>query len=133
MLVVRGGRLLVLVLAAAVLPGCAQPRGSVAGLRPVVRIRYSGGTRLAFDGRYVYAGQFNGTTQHDQHPGDGGVRIVDSAASPPRLVATIHCPGYDNDVALVRHGLLALGYHQSTCGPGADGVTFYDVHDPTQP
>jgi hypothetical protein len=127
---VRG---LLCVLLLALGPSCAQPRASIEGLHRVFRVPYTGGSRLAFDGRYVYAGQFNGTTRHYQSPDNGGVRIVDSTTTPPTVVATIDCPGFDNDVAVIRPGLLALGYSVSTCGPGGDGVTFYDVTDAAHP
>jgi hypothetical protein len=126
-------RVAALALLLVTLPSCGPAEGSTSGLRPALRIPYAGGTRLAFDGRYVYAGQFNGSTQHGQLPRNGGVHIVDSAASPPKLVATIKCAGFDNDVAIVRPGLLALGYTESTCGAGGSGVSLYDVTDPAHP
>jgi hypothetical protein len=102
-------------------------------LRPVLRLEYAGGSELAYDGRHVYAGQFNGRTERDEIRSQGGVRIVDAAATPPRLVGTIRCPGTDMDVAVPRAGLLAVGYHRSSCGVGGNGVTLFDVSDPARP
>jgi hypothetical protein len=61
---------------------------------------YINGTDLAFDGKYVYAGQL-ATSQNPQ----GGVRIYDvSDPDEPEQVAFIDCPGNQNDVAVVEPG-----------------------------
>ena len=94
-------------------------------VKEVTSIPYSGGTDIAFDGRWVYFGQLGD---------DGGVRILDNKSGVPKEVGFIPCPGSQNDVAVVRPGLLALAYHSGTCGasPGA-GVRLIDVSDPKQP
>jgi hypothetical protein len=97
------------------------------------RLPYAGGTELATDGRYVYAGQWNGRTWRDQLPKQGGVRILDTQATPPKLVGTIKCPGTDIDVAVPRPGILAIAYHRSACGMHGNGVTLFDVANPAKP
>ncbi len=91
----------------------------------VTNIPYSGGTDIAFMGKYVYFGQ---------QGNEGGVRIIDSSGKLPKEIAFIPCPGSQNDVAMVKPGLLALGYHSGQCGgmPGA-GVRLIDVSNPKLP
>lgn len=97
------------------------------------RLPYAGGTELTSDGRYVYAGQFNGKFDRYSRPKQGGVRILDTQASPPKLVGTINCPGTDIDVAVVRPGVLAIAHHASSCGVRGNGVTTFDVSNPAKP
>ena len=91
----------------------------------ITSIPYSGGSDIAFQGKYVYFGQLGE---------EGGVRIIDTSGAVPKEVAFIPCPGSQNDVAVVRPGLLALGYHSGACGgiPGA-GVRLIDVSNPQKP
>lgn len=89
----------------------------------------TGGTDLAFDGRYVYAAE-------QGRDGDGGaLRIFDTAGGRPRAVGLLRCGGWQNDVAVVRRGLIALGYHAGAgnCGNVAGGVTLVDVSVPSRP
>jgi hypothetical protein len=92
----------------------------------IKQLPYEGGTDIAFQGDYVYFGQEGST--------EGGVRILDVSGKLPKEVGFIKCPGSQNDVAVVRPGLLALAYHSGTCGgvPGA-GVRLIDVSDPRKP
>jgi len=91
----------------------------------VTSIPYTGGSDIAFQGKYVYFGQLGE---------EGGVRILDASGPVPKEIAFIHCPGSQNDVAIVRPGLLALAYHSGNCGgiPGA-GVRLIDVSNPKKP
>ncbi len=98
-----------------------------------VRLPYAGGTEITADGRYVYAGQWNGRTSRGERPRQGGVRILDTQASPPKVVGTIRCAGTDMDVAVPRAGLLAIAHHRSACGVRGNGVTLYDVSKPAKP
>ncbi|HVF51985.1 MAG TPA: hypothetical protein VNC78_00080 [Actinomycetota bacterium] len=86
---------------------------------------YSGGSDIAFEGKYAYFGQLGQ---------EGGVRVLDVSGKVPKEVAFIACPGSQNDVAIVKPGLLALGYHSGQCGavPGA-GVRLIDVRNPKRP
>ena len=87
--------------------------------------KYTGGSDIAFQGDYVYFGQLGN---------EGGVRILDASKKVPKELAFIQCPGSQNDVAVVRPGLLALAYHSGQCGgvPGA-GVRLIDVKNPKKP
>lgn len=91
----------------------------------VTSIPYTGGSDIAFQGRWIYFGVLGN---------EGGVRILDAKGGTPKEVAFIKCPGSQNDVAVVKPGLLALGYHSGTCGasPGA-GVRLIDVRNPRKP
>ena len=128
-------RLTVLALLASLLP--AAPSGAAedrtANLTVTMRLPYNGGTELASDGRYIYAGQWNGKLDRFESPRQGGVRIFDSQATPPRLVGTIACAGTDIDVAIARPGLLVIAHHRSACGVPKNGVTTFDVSNPAKP
>ncbi|MGH2729832.1 MAG: LVIVD repeat-containing protein, partial [Actinomycetota bacterium] len=91
----------------------------------VTGVPYEGGTDLDYDGKkYVYAGQLGQ---------EGGVHVIDVSGRTPKEVSFIVCPGSQNDVAVVKPGLLALGYHGGQCGiPGA-GVRLIDVSNPKRP
>jgi hypothetical protein len=60
------------------------------------------------------------------------VHVIDARSG--RELAFIACPGEQNDVAVVKPGLIALGYHNSTCAndPGG-GVRLIDVRNPKRP
>ena len=86
---------------------------------------FAGGTDMAFSGKYVYAMQ--------QGP-DGGVHIIDASGATPKKLSFVPCPGGQNDVAVVKPGLIAIGYHSSQCGGEAGaGVRLLDVKDPKNP
>lgn len=88
---------------------------------------FLGGTDIAFQGRFIYAMQqgANGGVHVFKHPKRGG---------PPQKVSFIPCPGEQNDVAVVKPGLLVIGYHNSTCAGGSStGVRLIDVSDPKNP
>lgn len=113
-----------LLMAFAAAPAAAAPIAQD-DVKVVAHFEYEGGTDLDFLGDYVYAGQ-----QGDQ----GGVHVLDVSGSKPRKVGFISCPGSQNDVAMVKKGLLALGYHNGRCGKeGAAGVRLIDVKRPNRP
>lgn len=87
--------------------------------------RTTGGTDIDFSGRYAYV---------MQRGNFGGVHIYDVSGPKPRKIRFVHCPGDQNDVAVVRPGLIAVGYHSSGC-PGVDGggIRLIDVEDPASP
>lgn len=119
---------LCLVAVALALPASARARQAVEktdNVKLVTSIPYSGGSDIAFQGKYVYFGQLGD---------EGGVRILDASKKVPKEIAFIPCPGRQNDVAVVRPGLLALAYHSGSCGgqPGA-GVRLIDVSNPHKP
>lgn len=130
--------LLVIVLIMSVTPSASAQDAEVDKSRNVTRVfhkPYRGGTELAFSGRYVYAGQWDGHNDRGQNPRQGGIRIFDVSSKVPRQVGFLRCPGHDNDVAVVKPGLVALGYSANAChrAEGSAGVTLADVRDPRRP
>jgi hypothetical protein len=97
---------------------------------------FASGTDLAFDGDYVYAAE-----QADSGNEEGGIHIIDvSDPDEPVQVGYVNCPGYQNDVAVVDTGIVALAYHRLTHVDDSDcpdavpgGVTLFDVSDPENP
>lgn len=87
-------------------------------------------TDIEFSGRYAYVGQEKPT---GNKPDRGGVYIFDLAGKRPRRVGFVPCFGNQNDVAVVRPGLLAIGYHKNTCGRPGGGVALVDVSRPASP
>ncbi|MGH2694404.1 MAG: LVIVD repeat-containing protein [Actinomycetota bacterium] len=85
---------------------------------------FSGGTDIDFSGRYVYA---------MQQGADGGIHIIDNSGAKPKKVGFFACPGEQNDVAVVKPGLVALGYHSSQCGGPGAGVRLVDVSNAKRP
>jgi hypothetical protein len=94
-------------------------------IRKIASFPYKGGTDIAFSGNFVYAAK-----QGDK----GGVYVFDVSRPRPKQIAFIPCPGTQNDVAVVRPGLIALGFYSGTCGRVAEsGVRLIDVRDPSSP
>ncbi|MFP5352216.1 MAG: LVIVD repeat-containing protein [Actinomycetota bacterium] len=85
---------------------------------------FSGGTDIDFSGKYVYAMQ-----QGEK----GGVHIIDASKATPKKVGFFPCPGGQNDVAVVKPGLIAIAYHSTQCGGSGGGVRLIDVKDPRNP
>ncbi|MEA2435049.1 MAG: hypothetical protein QOG54_2506 [Actinomycetota bacterium] len=115
-------------------PASAESVDKSDNVTQVARFPFTGGSELAWDGDYVYAGQFDGIVNRGEEPDQGGVYIFDVGGAKPKKIGYIHCPGNDNDVAIVEHGLLALGFHTNRCAPGVGaGVAFFDVSNPRKP
>jgi hypothetical protein len=137
-MIARSARLALAALVAAVgLLGAVPARGQedvekTDNLEAVARFPYVGGTEIAFSGRYAYATQMDGHLDRGETPGQGGIHIFDIARRKPRVVGSLHCPGNDNDIAVIKPGLVALGYHASKCAPGQGFVTV-DVSNPRRP
>jgi hypothetical protein len=85
---------------------------------------FSGGTDIDFSGKYIYA---------MQQGADGGIHIIDGSTTPPKKVSFFACPGEQNDIAVVKPGLVALGYHSTQCGTPGTGVKLVDVRNPKRP
>ena len=122
---------------AAAAPGTAAqepsaPRKPAPAPKPIAHFPYVGGTEIAFSGRYVYAAQMDGHLERGEAPDQGGIHIFDVGGRRPRKVGFLHCPGNDNDVAVIRPGLVALGYHSNKCAPG-QGMVLVDVSNPRRP
>lgn len=98
---------------------------------------FSSGTDLAFDGDIVYAAQqADGGIPEQQ----GGIHIIDVAdPDDPQHLGLVPCEAYQNDVAVVRSGLVALGYHglNGDCfgleEEGQRGLALFDVSDAEAP
>jgi hypothetical protein len=104
-------------------------------LHLIKRFPFKGGLEIASSGDFVYASQWNGHYNRAEEPTWGGVRIFDVSGELPEAAGALDCPGFDNDVAVVRPGVIALGYGENVCArnPKAPGVLFADVSDPARP
>ncbi|MDQ3954894.1 MAG: hypothetical protein M3285_05020 [Actinomycetota bacterium] len=85
---------------------------------------FDGGTDIAWRGKYVYAAQ-----QGDA----GGIHVLDASKRIPKEIAFVKCPGNQNDVAVVKPGLIAIGAHSSNCAVPIKGVRLVDVRNPKRP
>lgn len=85
---------------------------------------FSSGTDIDFYGSFAYVGQMGP---------EGGLHIFDIGRDKPRKLGFLSCPGGQNDVAVVRPGLVALGYQGSECGAPTGGVSLIDVSNPRKP
>lgn len=96
-----------------------------ANISLVQNFPYDGGTDIAFRGRYVYAG-----AEDDA----GGLFIFELSEGVPRKVGFVACPGSQNDVTVVKPGIVAMGFHNGGCaGLMFGGVRLIDVRDPRNP
>jgi hypothetical protein len=89
----------------------------------------TGGTDMAFDGRFAYV------AEEGWEGSSGGVHIYDVGGRKVKKLGFASCGGWQNDVAVVARGLIAVGYHQGqfNCGNPSGGVTLIDVRDPRKP
>ena len=87
---------------------------------------FKGGTDIAFQGRLIYA---------MQQGVDGGVHIFKRTLTKRGhiKIGFVPCPGEQNDVEVVKPGLIAIGYHSSTCNVTGGGVRLIDVSNPQKP
>ncbi|HVE90738.1 MAG TPA: hypothetical protein VNE62_00340 [Actinomycetota bacterium] len=135
----RAAAALVAVLAAAgqMSAGAAEPV-KTPNVTRTASYPYVGGSEITFDGDYVYAGYINGRIYRDERGYDnqGGVLIFDVSDGEFTKVGELSCPGNDNDVMVVRPGLLAISHHRSRCNfaaRGGNGIYLADVSNPRQP
>lgn len=128
-------------LAAAVMLA-ATPAGAqkvdAKNLRLLDKIQFTGGTELAASGNYLYAGELNGQTSRNENPDKGGLHIFDVSGGTPKEVGFYKCPGNDNDVEVVKPGLVAMGHHTNICnepdsGEGTAGMILFDVRNARKP
>lgn len=87
---------------------------------------FKGGTDMAFFGRFIYA---------MQQGADGGVHIFKRTGTKRGHVKVgfVPCPGEQNDVEVIKRGLIAIGYHTSQCGVTGGGIRLIDVSRPRKP
>ena len=98
----------------------------------IKQFSYKGSTEVAAQGDFVYTGELDGVTQRGENPEKGGMHVFDVSGI-PKEVAFLHCPGNDNDVEVVKPGLVALGYQRNACAPLGTGFMLIDVRDPNRP
>lgn len=130
--------LIVALAAALAAPAAAvdpSANGAGAAVEVLSRTQYTGGTEIAWDGDFVYTGELNGHTGRDQVANKGGIHIFDVSQPAPTELGFLACAGSDNDVAVIRPGLIAVAHHKSTCNPrtAGNGIFLVDVSDPTAP
>ena len=122
---------------ALVATGIIAPAPAHAGkvkLKPIAREAYTGGSHLDFGNGYAYGGELNGETGRDEagFENKGGIHVFDITGKPGE-VGFFKCPGNDLDVAYVKPGLVAVGFHKAACvGPG-EGIFTLDVSNPRKP
>ena len=126
----------VALVAAAIAPASASEPGVAQSdnLTHVKQFAYDGGGELTAQGRYVYSGEANaeGGGQRGSKPKDGGLHIYDTKTM--KEVAFLACAGTDNDVEVVRPGLVAMSFTQNVCAPQAgEGIMLVDVKNPAKP
>ncbi len=87
---------------------------------------FKGGTDMAFSGSLIYA---------MQQGENGGVHIVKRTRTRRGHVKIgfVPCPGEQNDVEVVKPGLIAIGYHSSQCNVTGGGIRLIDVSNPSRP
>src|SRR5688572_12272307 len=131
-----------LVAGAAFAPGLAQ-----AGKTPKVEtsenvkhldsIVFDGGTELARSGKYIYAAELDGAVESPSRgtkPDEGGLHVIDVSGKTPKEVGFLHCPGNDNDVEVVKPGLVTMSFAHNKCVPTAgEGIMTIDVSNPRKP
>ncbi len=100
-------------------------------------IVYDGGTELARSGKYIYAGELDGDAEFPTRgtkPNEGGLHIIDVSGKAPKEVGFLHCPGNDNDVEVVKPGLVTMSFQENKCAPTAGaGLMTVDVSNPRKP
>jgi hypothetical protein len=111
-----------------------RPRANKSdNVRLIKQFAYEGSTEVAAHGDFVYAGELDGVTQRGEKPNKGGMHIFDVSGSTPKEVGFVHCPGNDNDVEVVKPGLVALGYQSNQCSLAGTGFILVDVSNPRRP
>jgi hypothetical protein len=130
----RAGLLVATLLVAGIAPASADAP-TAEGLKPVGQVKFDGGTELAGSGKFIYAGEMDGAAESPSRgtkPKDGGIHIID--AKKMKEVGFLHCPGNDNDVEVVKPGLVVLSFHSNKCALGAgNGLMTVDVSNPKKP
>jgi hypothetical protein len=119
---------------AAIAPAQAADPVKSDNVKHIANFNYDGGGELAAQGRYVYASEANaeGGGQRGSKPEDGGLHIYD--AKTMKEISFLHCAGTDNDVEVVKPGLVAMSFTQNTCAPTAgEGIMLVDVKNPKKP
>jgi hypothetical protein len=129
-----GRRLLLLLaclaVAAGAAPATADPAEQSPNVRLIKRFHYAGdnagfkGTDTDYQGRFAYGGHYGSR---------GGLHIFDISGEIPKEISFFACPGNQNDVAVLRPGIVALGFHDSQCAKVPRGIQLIDVRNPRNP
>ncbi|MDQ4065265.1 MAG: hypothetical protein M3161_04395, partial [Actinomycetota bacterium] len=117
-------------LAVAVAP-VAQADQAIAksdNVKHVKQIPFERGTELAKSGRFLYAAS---NDDRGAHPGNGGLHIIDTKTL--KEVGYLHCPGSDNDIEVVRPGLVVMSFTSNICAPVGEGLMLIDVKNAKKP
>ena len=121
-------------LGAAIAPASAAEPVKSDNLKHVAHFAYDGGGELSASGRYLFSGEANakGGGQRGSAPEDGGLHVYDTQKM--KEIAFLHCAGTDNDVEVIRPGLVAMSFTQNMCAPTAgEGLMLIDVKNPAKP
>ncbi|MGH2749200.1 MAG: LVIVD repeat-containing protein [Actinomycetota bacterium] len=105
-------------------------------VRLIKQFAYEGSTEVAAQGDLVFTGELDGITRRSESAETrtkGGMHVFDVSGRMPKEVGFLHCPGNDNDVEVVKPGLLAMGYQTNLCGLGGTGFLLIDVTSPKRP
>ena len=119
-------------LAGAIAPAGAGPtkvESKSDNVKHLGQIPFPLGGELARSGRYLYASSSDG---RGDNPENGGLHIIDTKTL--KQVGFLHCPGNDNDVEVVRPGLVVMSFLMNRCALGTGGgLMLIDVKNPTKP
>ena len=104
-------------------------------------VQFDGGTSIAVAGDHVYASEIDGAPEYPSRgskPGEGGLHVIDVSGDRPVAQAFLHCPGYDNDLAMISRTLVAVGHANNMCNPDAHdsagaGLFVVDASAPRRP
>lgn len=132
------GAMIALALASAFPAAAAEQAGADQSdnVKHLGQSQFFSGTELAASGKYLYAGQMDGGegANRGAEPETGGVHIYDVSKGAPKEVGFLHCPGNDNDVEVVKPGLVIVSFHTNKCAPQAgEGLMTVDVKNPKKP
>jgi hypothetical protein len=99
----------------------------------VQQFAYEGSTEVAVQGDFVYTGELDGTHTRGQDPNKGGLHVFDFSGKKATEASFLHCPGNDNDVEIVKPGLVVMGFQRNLCSPTGTGFMLIDVGNPKRP
>ncbi len=105
-------------------------------VKHVANIKFDGGGELAAIENTVYAGESMWKApeyRRGTDPNAGGIHIISSKGK-PKEIGFLHCPGQDNDVEVIRPGLVVQAFTSNKCALTAgEGLMTVDVSNPKKP
>ncbi|MGH2729488.1 MAG: LVIVD repeat-containing protein [Actinomycetota bacterium] len=99
----------------------------------VKQFAYEGSTEIDVQGDFVYTGELDGVDNRGQDPEKGGMHVFDFSGKKAAETAFLRCPGNDNDVEVVKPGLVVMGYQRNFCALAGTGFMLVDVSNPKKP